>query len=107
VIDHQNRQRLLAVMAAVGGQALVLKELADDLLIDRTTFDVETGRTNTERISVRDGCVRRYWFSVRTFAFTELRDWLLDAGFVDVDGYGAEGEPLALGSRRMITVATA
>jgi hypothetical protein len=22
-----------------------------------------------------------------------MRDWLLDAGFVDVDGYGAEGEP--------------
>jgi hypothetical protein len=62
---------------------------------------------NTERISVRDGRVRRYWFSVRTFAFAELREWLLHAGFAEVDGYGAEGEPLALGSRRMIVVASA
>jgi len=107
VIDHQNRQRLLGAIAAVGDQALALRERGDDLLIDRTTFDLASGRTNTERIIVRDGRVRRYWFSVRTFAFTELRDWLLDAGFAEVAGYGAEGEPLALGSRRMIVVASA
>lgn len=107
VIDHQNRQRLLGLIAYTGGQALAMRERGDDLLIDRTTFDVASGRTNTERISVRDGRVRRYWFSVRTFAFTELRDWLLDAGFAEVAGYGLEGEPLALASRRMIVVATA
>jgi SAM-dependent methyltransferase len=107
MIDHLNRQRLLGVMAAAGGQALLIRERADDLLIDRTTFDVGSGRMNTERITVRSGSVRRYWFSVRTFAFTELRDWLLDAGFAEVVGYGAEGEPLALGSRRMIVVASA
>lgn len=106
VIDHQNRQRLLGVIAATGGQMLAMRERGDDLLIDRTTFDVASGRTNTERISVRDGQVRRYWFSVRTFAFTELRDWLLDAGFAEVAGYGLEGEPLTLGSRRMIVVAS-
>lgn len=50
--------------------------------------------------------MRRYLFSVRTFAFTELRDWLLDAGFAHVAGYGLEGEPLTLGSRRMIVVAS-
>jgi SAM-dependent methyltransferase len=107
VIDHQNRQRLLGVMAASGWPPVTLRERGDDLLIDRTTFDVASARTNTERIIVRDGSVRRYWFSVRTFAFTELRDWLLDAGFGEVAGYGAEGEPLALGSRRMVVVARA
>lgn len=86
---------------------LAMRERGDDLLIDRTTFDVTRGRTSTERISVRDGRERRYWFSVRTFAFTELRDWLLDAGFAKVAGYGLEGEPLALASRRMIVVASA
>jgi SAM-dependent methyltransferase len=107
VIDHQNRQRLLGVIASsAGGQALALRERGNDLLIDRTTYDVASGRTNTERISVRDGRVRRYWFSIRTFPFSELRDWLLDAGFAGVAGYGAEGEPLALGSRRMVVVAT-
>ena len=106
IIDHQNRQRLIALIAAAGGHAVVLTQRGDDLLIDRTNFDVTTGRTNTERISVRDGRVRRYPFSVRTFAFTELRDWLLEAGFAEVVGYGAEGEPFTLSSRRMVIVAS-
>ena len=107
VMDLQNRQRVLAVMMAAGGQAIALRERGDDLLVDRTTFDVATARTETERISVRAGRVRRYWFSVRTFAFTELRDWLLEAGFAEVAGCGGEGEPLSLGSRRMVVVASA
>jgi SAM-dependent methyltransferase len=106
IIDHQNRQRLLGVIAATGGHAVALTQRGDDLLIDRATFDVATGRTNTERISVRNGRVRRYPFTVRTFSFTELRDWLLQAGFAEVLGYGTEGEPFALTSRRMVVVAT-
>ena len=39
------------------------------------------------------------------FTFTELRDWLLAAGFTSVQGYDEEGSPLALDSQRMITVA--
>jgi hypothetical protein len=35
----------------------------------------------------------------------ELRDWLLEAGFVDVDVYDEAGEPLTIESRRMISVA--
>jgi len=106
VIDLQNRQRLLTVMAgSPGGRATALVQRDDDLLVDSTTYDVSTGRTNTERISVRSGLVRRYRFSVRTFAFTELRDWLLDAGFAAVAGHGAEGEPLSLVSTRMVVVA--
>jgi SAM-dependent methyltransferase len=107
LIDHLNRQRLLGVIAATGGHAVVLTERGDDLLIDRTTFEVTDGRAYTERITVRDGRVRRYRFSVRTFAFTELRAWLLEAGFCHVAGYGADGEPLALSSRRMVVVAGA
>jgi len=105
LMDVQNRERLLAAMAPIGGTLTSLREHGDDLLVDRTTFDVHTARTNTERIVVREGRVRRYWFGVRTFAFTELRDWLLAAGFAEVTGHGAEGEPLALGSRRMVVVA--
>jgi SAM-dependent methyltransferase len=106
IIDHQNRQRLLAVMAATGGDAVALTQRGDDLLVDRTSFDLATSRTNTERITVREGRVRRYPFTVRTFSFTELRDWLLQAGFADVVGYGPEGDPFALTSRRMVVVAT-
>ena len=107
IIDHQNPQRLLAVLAAAGGEATILTERGDDLMIDRTTFDVATARSNTERITVRDGQVKRYHFSVRTFALTELREWLLAAGFSSVTTYGNDGEPFTLTSRRMVVVAQA
>ena len=104
LIDQPNRQRLLQRLAT-GGPAVALTERGDDLLIDRTTFDAASGRAETVRISVRDGRVRRYRFSVRTFAFTELRGWLLDAGFRDVAAYDGNGEEFALDSGRMIVVA--
>jgi SAM-dependent methyltransferase len=107
LMDLQNRQRLLTLLSTLGGgPAVTLRERGDDLLVDRTTFDVATARTTTERIIVRDGRVRRSWFSVRTFAFTELRDWLLEAGFAEVSACGGEGEPLGLASRRMVVLAT-
>ena len=45
--------------------------------------------------------------SVRFFTFTELRDWLLAAGFDEVIGYDWDtgGDPLTAESRRMVTVA--
>src|SRR5262249_26053330 len=61
VMALQTRQRVLAAVAAMGGRVTVLRERGDDLLVDRTTFDVNTARTETERISVRNGNVRRYW----------------------------------------------
>ena len=108
LVDVQNRQNLLRIIAASRqGRAVGLTERGDDLLLDVTSFDPATARTHTERISVRDGRVRRYRFSVRTFAFTELRDWLLEAGFSGVEGFDERGEPPGLDSGRMILVATA
>jgi len=75
------------------------------LLIDRNRLEPLTGRIVTERIILRDGRVRRVPFFVRLFAFTELRDWLLQAGFVAVDGYGEDGAQLSPASRRLVAVA--
>ena len=61
-----------------------------DLLIDRRRFEPLTGRMVVERTVVRDGRVRRVPYFVRMFTFTELRDWLLDAGFTSVRGYGED-----------------
>ena len=78
-----------------------------NVMVDFRAVDVLTGRMETDRLVVRDGRSRRMHFSIRMFAFRELRDWLLQAGFVDVGGYdGESGEPLALDSRRMVVVAT-
>jgi SAM-dependent methyltransferase len=75
------------------------------LLIDRRRFEPLTGRIVTQRTVIRDSQVRHTPFFVRMLTFTELRDWLIGAGFSQVDGYDENGSPLALESRRMITVA--
>jgi SAM-dependent methyltransferase len=105
LLDQPNRQRLFQRLA-VDGSTVALTERGDDLLVDRTRFDAATGRTETERISVRDGRVRRYRFSVRTFDLTELRGWLVDAGFARVAAYGGDGAEFDLRSARMIVVAS-
>ncbi len=81
-------------------------QLGDDFMIDRSgPPDPLTGRMITERTLIRDGMVRHTSFDLRQFAFTELRDWLLDAGFSRVDGLNERGAPLTMESRRMIVVA--
>lgn len=85
----------------------VVVERAGDFCIDHPRFDPVTGRATTERVSIRDGCVRRFVFSVRMFIAAELGDWLHDAGFGDVAFYDHDGEPLTAQSRRMVTIATA
>lgn len=77
----------------------------DDLLVDRHELDPLTSRISSERVIVRDGKVRRTAYSVRLFAFTELRDWLAAAGFTGVEGFGGDGGPLTFESRRMIVTA--
>jgi SAM-dependent methyltransferase len=86
-------------------QPASVDERDGDLLIDRRRFEPLTGRIVTRRTVVRGGQVRHIPYFVRMFTFTELRDWLLDAGFTSVEGYGEDGGLLALDSRRMITVA--
>jgi SAM-dependent methyltransferase len=77
-----------------------------DLMLDLHRFDVEAGVMHTDRRIVRDGRVRRAPFAVRLLAYTELAEWLREAGFASVLGTGGDGSPLTLGSRRMIVVAT-
>lgn len=80
-------------------------EIDGVLMIDRRRLDPLTGRSVSERLLVRDGEVTRTPYFVRMFTFPELRDWLRAAGFGTVSGYGEDGEPLTIDSRRMITVA--
>jgi hypothetical protein len=80
-------------------------EVGGALQIDERTFDPLTGRSHARRTIVRDGRVRRAEFHVRMFGYTELRDWLLDAGFRSVEGRAGDGGPLTGTSRRMIVIA--
>jgi SAM-dependent methyltransferase len=75
-----------------------------DLLIDQRRIESLTGRIVTHRTVVRDGRTRRIPFFVRLFTYTELRDWLLTAGFTQIEGYGQDGAPLSPASRRLVVV---
>jgi hypothetical protein len=86
-------------------QPAFVVERDGDLFIDRNRLEPLTGRIVTERLIVRGGRMRRVPFFVRLFAFTELRDWLLQAGFAAVDGYGEDGAPLSPASRRLVAAA--
>jgi len=77
-----------------------------DLVVDSHSFDVETGREETERWLIRDGQLRKTGYSVRFYTYTELRDLLLGVGFSSVEGVGHDRNPLTLESRRMIVIAT-
>lgn len=76
-----------------------------DMLVDRYHLDPLTARLEAERTVIRDGCSHRVCFVKRLFAFPEMRDWLLEAGFTAVTAYGEDGQPLTANHQRMIVVA--
>jgi len=122
--DEQNHRVLDQVHAALrpGGRFLVelnhkdgllpvwsdagVARAGDALMIDERQWDPLTSRSNTWRTIVRGGTVRRAFFFTRLFSFTELRDWLHQAGFSRVEGFAGDGSPLTREARRMIVVAT-
>lgn len=75
------------------------------LMVDLCRFDTVRGRVDTERIVVRDG-VRRARFFILLPTPNELADWLLDAGFRDVEFSDLDGRELTLQSWHMVAVAT-
>ena len=77
----------------------------EDLMIDEHQLDVLTGRMLVERTIIRDGRTRRVPFFTRLLTYTELRSWLLAAGFTQTSGSGADQGPLTVDSRRMIVIA--
>jgi SAM-dependent methyltransferase len=83
----------------------IAAERDGDLMIDRSRLDPLAGAVTTERIVLRGADLRRFRFFVRLFTFTELRDWLLAAGFAGIAGYGDGGGPLSLDSRRLVVTA--
>lgn len=104
-MDLHSRDGLLRRMPA-RGPLVGVTERDDDFLIERVRFDPLAGRSDTERIVVRDGRVRRFRFSLAMPTVSLLRAWLRDAGFSDVVAHGEHGEPLRFDSRRLVMVAT-
>ncbi|OIQ86202.1 ubiquinone/menaquinone biosynthesis C-methyltransferase UbiE [mine drainage metagenome] len=83
----------------------VAVEREGHLMIDLCRFDTVRGRVDTERVVVRDG-VRRARFFIRLPTPNEFVEWLLRAGFRDVELGDLDGRALTLQSWHMVAVAT-
>lgn len=84
----------------------MVRQRNGDLIIDRGHIDPLTNRSVIDRTVIRNGRTRRIPFFIRLFTFTELQDWLLEAGFTEVTAFGEDGTPLTPDHQRMIVVAT-
>jgi SAM-dependent methyltransferase len=101
VFDSINRDSFLKRMLPA-----IVTEKGADLMIDRSSFDSQTGRTTNRRIVIRDGVRRDKPFSVRLYSPTEIKSLLPLAGFELLGFYGDwDGTPLTAESRRMIVIA--
>lgn len=83
----------------------IVTEKESNLMIDRHTFDMATGRLHNRRIVIRDGVRRDKPFFVRLYNATEIRDLLLQAGLEVEKIYGGwDAQPLSPESRRMVII---
>jgi SAM-dependent methyltransferase len=105
LLEQASREMLVANIPP-SGQAVWMTERGDDLQIDKVTFDPVLGRSNTERIIVRDGKVRRTGFSLAQPTAAELVEMLHEAGFEDVRALDESGGEFTTRSRRLLLVAT-
>ena len=105
LLEQASREMLVANIPP-SGQAVWMTERGDDLQIDKVTFDPVAGRSNTERIIVRDGKVRRTGFSLAQPTAAELAVMLREAGFEDVRALDESGGEFTTRSRRLLLVAT-
>lgn len=84
----------------------VLDKGNGDMMIDRHHFDIETGRFVDRRTYVRGGQQREVMFSVRLYAFTEIRLILQSLGFDLEAVYGGfDGSPISAMKPRTLIVA--
>jgi len=108
-ISHANLARIIRNTPSTGLPYTggFLADLGEEFMFFRTRYNLATGRIEYHRVVVRGGRVSRNSFSVRGFAFAELRDWLIEAGFARVEVYGSDGRPLTLDIPEMVVVAHA
>jgi SAM-dependent methyltransferase len=105
LIEMQNRDELVRRFTPAPFSRTV--QIGDDLMIDTSEFDSIEGRMETDRMVVRGGQVRRSHLSVRMPTITELRSWLVDAGFTQASFTARDGQLPSIHHPRLVVVATA
>ena len=82
-------------------------QVGEDVRVEISEFDCVEGRMETDRVVIRDGEVRRSHSSIRIPTITELRSWLLDAGFSATTFTARDGQAPSIFRPRLIALATA
>jgi SAM-dependent methyltransferase len=83
-----------------------VSEKEGNLLINRFSFDVQTGRLRNDRIIVRGGARKDLPFSIRLYSLTEMRELLAQTGFTLENVYAEwDASPLEMDSPSMVVVA--
>ena len=101
IFDTHNRDTFLK-----GFIPCFVNEKESNLMIDRLTFDTQTGRLYNRRIVIRDGVRRDKPFFVRTYNPSEIRTVLAKTGLEITKLLGDwDGNPVSAESRRMIVIA--
>lgn len=86
--------------------AAVLDKGNGDLMIDRHHFDIATSRFVDRRTYLRAGKQREVMFSVRLYAFTEIRLILQSVGFEVVGAFGGfDDSPISAQKPRTVIIA--
>jgi SAM-dependent methyltransferase len=99
--DIANRDGVLANF-----QSHFVTEKGEALMINRFSFDVQSGRLHNQRIIIRDGQRKDLPFSVRLYSVSELRDLLARAGFALEQVYAEwDARPLEYDSPALVAVA--
>jgi len=81
-------------------------EMDSNLLINRFSFDVITGRLRNDRIVIRDGVRKDRPFSIRLYSVTEMRSLLAEVGLVLDEVYAEwDGSPLDITAPAMVVIA--
>ena len=100
-------------MFDIANRDVILKDLPPsdvidkngDLLINRLSFDVLTGRFHNNRIVIRNGTRKDKPFAIRLYNATEVRQLLTRTGLADYQLLGEDRRPLSANSRRIIVIA--
>jgi len=80
-------------------------EKGSDLLINRFSFDVLTGRFHNRRILIRNGVRKDKPYAIRLYSATEMSQLLNRAGLADYILLDENSQPVSAGSRRMLVIA--
>lgn len=80
-------------------------EKSSDLLINRYSFDVLTGRFHNRRIIIRNGIRKDKPYSIRLYNATEMCALLDLAGIASYNLLGEDNQPISARSRRMLVIA--